>query len=155
MSLEKQKSRTGPKGPSKWTKARLDQLAEELEVWMRKPSNFWLGDFAVNVADCSRTYLADLAREKRSKRFSDTYKKAKSIQESKILKGGLTGKLNPTMAIFTLKNVAGWRDSRDLKIKEDDNDIPPTQIIIRGISKEKEQRIRDSHKQIPASETCP
>ena len=121
-------TKPGPKGPSRWTKAHLDQLADELETWMKRPSNYWLGDFAINVAGCSRTYLADLAREQRSRRFSDTYKKAKAMQEAKIVKGGLTGKLNPTMAIFTLKNVAGWRDSKDLKIKEDAKDTTPQPI---------------------------
>ena len=34
----------------------------------------------------------------------------KDIQEVKIVKAAFLGKINPTMAIFTLKNVAGWRD---------------------------------------------
>jgi hypothetical protein len=50
--------------------------------------------------------------------FSEALKKeiAEAVAMSKekfevmLIKGGLTGKLNKTVVIFALKNVAGWRD---------------------------------------------
>ena len=42
------------------------------------------------------------------KRFED-------IQQEKIILAAMTNKINNTMAIFTLKNVAGWRDVQEQK----------------------------------------
>lgn len=46
-----------------------------------------------------------------NKHMEAALKKMEYIQETKIVKGALAGKLNATFAIFTLKNVAGWRDA--------------------------------------------
>lgn len=46
--------------------------------------------------------------------FSLAYKKAKDIQEKKLVTGGLTGKFNPAVTIFVLKNVSGWRDKQEI-----------------------------------------
>lgn len=42
--------------------------------------------------------------------FSVALKKAKELQEQMLATNGLHGLYNPTFAIFTAKNVAGWRD---------------------------------------------
>jgi hypothetical protein len=47
--------------------------------------------------------------------FLDTIKKAKMRIEARIEEMGLLGKVNPTFAIFWLKNNAGWRDSQHIK----------------------------------------
>jgi hypothetical protein len=36
-----------------------------------------------------------------------------------LVMGGLSGKLNVSMCIFALKNVAGWRDSKEEKEPDD------------------------------------
>lgn len=42
--------------------------------------------------------------------FSDAYKRAKDFQENYIATNGMKGLVNPAFAIFTAKNVLGWRD---------------------------------------------
>ncbi len=44
--------------------------------------------------------------------FSDAYKKAKDLQENFMVINGNKGLLNPAFAIFTAKNVLGWRDKQ-------------------------------------------
>lgn len=49
-------------------------------------------------------------------RFSDTYKKAKDLQEANLVEGTMAGAYNSTFAIFTAKNVLGWRDKTEQEI---------------------------------------
>lgn len=48
--------------------------------------------------------------------FSDAYKRAKDYQEALLSEGTLAGAYNPTFAIFTAKNVLGWRDKTEQEI---------------------------------------
>ena len=50
--------------------------------------------------------------------FSEAFKIVKEIQESRLVKMGFMKKYHPQMALFALKNVAGWRDKQPDK---DDN----------------------------------
>lgn len=43
--------------------------------------------------------------------FSAAYKQGQAIQEYKIYAGASTGKLNPNISIFGLKNLHGWKDT--------------------------------------------
>lgn len=51
---------------------------------------------------------------KKSPLFSEALKRFKDIQSHKLIIGGLSGKLNSTFVIFTMKNVAGWRDRAEI-----------------------------------------
>lgn len=42
--------------------------------------------------------------------FSDAYSKAKDFQENYLLVNGLRGLINAPFAVFTAKNVLGWRE---------------------------------------------
>lgn len=44
--------------------------------------------------------------------FSDAYKRAKDFQENYLATNALKGLVNPAFAIFTAKNVLGWRDKQ-------------------------------------------
>lgn len=44
--------------------------------------------------------------------FSDAYKKAKDYQENWLAVNGNRGLLPPAFAIFTAKNILGWRDKQ-------------------------------------------
>ena len=44
--------------------------------------------------------------------FSYAYKKAKEFQENFLVVNGNKGLINPAFAIFTAKNVLGWRDKQ-------------------------------------------
>lgn len=103
-------AKRGPKGPSAHTDSYIEDLADKLEKWIEDPNNFWLGKFA-SENGLWKQRLNEFA-DKNTK-FSDSYKRAKQIQENKLFLLGLTGKGNVTMAIFALKNVSGWRDSKE------------------------------------------
>lgn len=47
--------------------------------------------------------------------FFDAYKRSKDHQERILSQGGLSGAFQGNFAIFTAKNVIGWRDQQDLK----------------------------------------
>lgn len=80
-----------------------------------------LAGFAASIS-VSRETLHDWATAKgadgslRNPQFSDAYKKAKDMQEQNLVKGALTGVYNSTFAIFTAKNVLGWRDKVEQEI---------------------------------------
>ena len=48
--------------------------------------------------------------------FSYAYKKAKEFQEANLVEGTMAGAYNSTFAIFTAKNVLGWRDKTEQEI---------------------------------------
>lgn len=75
--------------------------------------------FAVTIGVCRQT-LYDWATKTddegniRYPEFSDAYKKAQDYQEATLIENALQGKYNPTFAIFTAKNILGWRDRQEL-----------------------------------------
>ena len=89
----------------------IKDLADKLSIWLENPNNFWLGDFAA-ANGIHRQRFTDFAAK--SEYFAQTLSHAKQVQETRLVKLGLSKNANPAMAIFALKNVAGWRDSADL-----------------------------------------
>lgn len=79
-----------------------------------------LAGFAVKEG-VDRDTLADWATKKDADGnlvypdFSGAYKRAKAAQEHLLVQGGLTGSYQGAFAIFTAKNVLGWRDQKDLQ----------------------------------------
>lgn len=96
--------------PSEHTQDFIEDLADKLDEWIQDPNNFWLGKFASDNG-LWKQRLNEFAEK--NEKFSDAFKRAKQIQENKLFLLGLTGKGNVTMAIFALKNVSGWRDSKE------------------------------------------
>ncbi len=64
--------------------------------------------------------------------FSDALKRAKDLQEQMLVTNGLKGLYNPSFAIFTAKNILGWRD----RSKDDvqDKEIATFADLIRSIA---------------------
>lgn len=63
--------------------------------------------------------------------FSSAYKKAKDLQEANLIEGTIAGAYNSTFAIFTAKNVLGWRDKIEQEITGKDGAalaIPAIQV---------------------------
>lgn len=56
--------------------------------------------------------------KKNYEEFSEAYKIAKELQREFLVEIGLSGKTSASFVIFTMKNVCGWRDERDLKLKK-------------------------------------
>ena len=48
-------------------------------------------------------------------KFHQALKRFEDIQQKKIISAAMLNKINTTFAIFTLKNVAGWRDVQEIK----------------------------------------
>ena len=48
--------------------------------------------------------------------FSYAYKKAKEYQEANLVEGTLSGAYQQAFAIFTAKNVLGWRDKTEQEL---------------------------------------
>ncbi|CAB4152971.1 hypothetical protein UFOVP602_33 [uncultured Caudovirales phage] len=46
--------------------------------------------------------------------FSRAYKRAKDFQEAFLAEGGIAGAFETPFAIFTAKNVIGWKDRQDI-----------------------------------------
>lgn len=95
-----------------------------------------LARFAVNVG-VTRETLHDWATAKKPDgelkhpRFSYAYKKAKDFQEANLVEGTMAGAYNSTFAIFTAKNVLGWRDKIEQEITGKDGAalaIPAIQV---------------------------
>jgi hypothetical protein len=68
-----------------------------------------LAGFAIKIG-VNRDTLAEWA--KNFAEFSGAYKKAKDYQENWLAVNSLKGLLPPASAIFTQKNVIGWRDKQ-------------------------------------------
>ena len=102
---------TATKSTKKYTSEYLDQLADDLDAWIKRPDSLWLGTFAEEHR-FSRQRLPEFAAK--SPRFAEVYEVAKQHQENVLFKMGLSKKFTPAMVIFALKNVAGWRDSLDV-----------------------------------------
>lgn len=94
----------------KYTAEYVHKLGEELLAWLEVPANFWLGSFAVEKK-MARARLQEIAST--NEEFNQIYEIAKQTQENKIVLLAMEKKIDTTMAIFALKNVAGWRDKSE------------------------------------------
>jgi hypothetical protein len=100
-----------------------DWMVEAMLTYFTKEvGNFpTLAGFSASIG-VSRDTLHDWATAKdvsgnlRNPEFSYAYKRAKELQEENLVLGALTGKYNATFAIFTAKNVLGWRDKVEQEI---------------------------------------
>ena len=73
--------------------------------------------------DIERQYLYD------NQMFSTLLKKCIAKKEANLEKGALTGKLNPSMAIFSLKQI-GWKDKQADEMQQQ----PVINISLKGVS---------------------
>ena len=68
-----------------------------------------------------------------NKYFPTIKKEFEQLQSDVIMQGGMTGKYNPTMSIFGLKNWCGWSDTgKDVSARYNDNiteDDPLTKAL--------------------------
>jgi len=97
----------------KYTDEEIELIGEELLEWFGEANNIWMKDFAI-----SRMIGAARISEfsARNEYFAYLLGIAKEMQESKLVRLGLSKKFNPSMPIFALKNVAGWRDVQDMNL---------------------------------------
>lgn len=86
----------------------IQELVQKFEKYIDETAIPVIAEFAY-TNNIERTYLYDRAE------FSTLIKKCIDKKEYVLEVGGLTGRLNPTMAIFGLKQL-GWRDKQELAI---------------------------------------
>lgn len=85
-------------------------------VSRRLPQRFpWFEGFARKIG-VHRNTLKNWCAE--HPEFVEAYDTAKDLQREFIVDVALSGAAPPSFAIFTMKNVCGWRDERDLKLKK-------------------------------------
>lgn len=98
----------------KHTIENVNALADKLIDYSKHTTIPYLKKFAIENKVPVSSFTDDKAFN-----TNDVWRKAmefaKTTLEYNLMIGGLTGKLNCTMCIFALKNVAGWRDAYDLK----------------------------------------
>jgi len=70
-----------------------------------------LSSFAIKIG-VNRDTLN--AWDKKYKEFSAALKKAKDCQRRILITNGIKGLYNTAFAIFTAKNIIGWRDRQDI-----------------------------------------
>lgn len=102
--------------PRRYTTEDIERFADELIIWMKNESNFWLKDFCLE-RDIDPDFMSEWAKE--NKRFNGAYKLAKGIQESRIFKGAMLDNFNTGMSKFALMNCHGWADKQESKISGD------------------------------------
>ena len=85
-------------------------------VSRRLPQRFpWFEGFARKIG-VHRNTLKNWCAE--HPEFAEAYETAKDLQREFLVDIGLSGATSASFAIFTMKNVCGWRDERDLKLKK-------------------------------------
>ena len=103
--------------PKKYTTEYIEQLADELIVWIKADNNnFWVKDFCLEK-DIDPRLMTEWAKE--NERFSEAHSFAKAFQESRIFKGSMLNAFNSTMSKFALTNNHGWVDKAETKISGD------------------------------------
>lgn len=96
----------------KFTPERVAELTQALKNWVEAGGELWLGKFA-QLQGIHRNHLALLANE--HEEFCKAYELAKQAQENWLVTAGMKKEIDVSMAIFSLKNVAGWRDKLDIE----------------------------------------
>lgn len=92
--------------PPKRDEGEIEALGAEMVEWFADPNQLWLKDFCI----LKRFPSENLSRWAQSNEaFAQALKICKDIQESRLFHAGLKKDINPTMAVFALKNVAKWR----------------------------------------------
>lgn len=103
--------------PPKYTEAELQEIANDLEQYIEEQEDPTIVGFIATYTK----YPVNKAYMSEHEEFSNLNKRAIAKQEAFLLKGATTGKLNPAVSIFRLKQPQhGYTDKteRDISIKE-------------------------------------
>jgi hypothetical protein len=96
--------------PKKYTDKIITELAKRLEGYIDETDVPILKEFA-HMSHISSQRLYDF--EKVNEEFSEAIKRLRDKKEAQLEKLGLLNVLNPTMAIFSLKQM-GWKDRKEI-----------------------------------------
>ena len=88
-------------------------LLEKLQEYIKNTDMPIVSEFAYKYG-IPREYLYQMSKDEDE--LSYTIKSLINKKEYELERGGLTGKYNPSMAIFSLKQL-GWKDRQDIDLK--------------------------------------
>ncbi len=96
-------AKRGPKGPSKWTDAKIEKLAEKLTDWVQEDpeTHFILEEWCFQNG-IGEQRVSEFA--KKSKKFSEALALVKINQKKQLILGGLTSAFNPVITKLMLMN---------------------------------------------------
>ena len=90
----------------------INEEGKEIKTGKRRPNDLPLiQNFAKKIGVCVDT-LNEWTR--RHPEFSDSYKKARELQEAFWVTNSLYGGYSPAFTIFAGKNMFGWRDKQEV-----------------------------------------
>lgn len=132
MSKEDTQFKLGNKAAEKWTLEDAMKIGEDLISWMKAKNeygedngNIFYEDFLILENDYYEELISYLC--KKFDPFLKLIKKAKKIQELKLVKYGVADRLQAAMTIFVLKNNHGYKDKSEVEttIKTKLLELPP------------------------------
>jgi hypothetical protein len=101
--------------PTKWTEEKVLLLGQDLINWLKEDrDNVWFERFLYEEQDLYPQLISEMVHK--YPKFAELIKKAKKIQENKLVDGTLKHDLNPTMAIFVLKNHYQYTDKTQTEL---------------------------------------
>jgi len=104
----------GPKGPWKWTEEEALKVGYELLEWMEaSEDNLFFQEFLVTKKGLYRDLVADLSGY--YPEFARIVKKAKELQEFRLVRLAAKQKINPVFTIFLLKNHHNYEDKKTVE----------------------------------------
>ena len=111
----------GNKAAEKWTEEKLLKIAHDLLKWQEeKETNIFFKEFLLKH-DLYGDFLSNMQDKYNS--FNVLIKKARKVQEQKVVKWAMANKLNVTMAIFFLKNHHGYKDKSEVESKYTETEL--------------------------------
>ena len=100
--------------PAKYTDEFIENEAEELLLWMKRPDSIYFKQFSLE-----RGYHWNrcLLWAKKNEKFRDAHLLLKDWQESKFAIGGLTKIYDSSLTKFMMLNVCGMREEKNITVQ--------------------------------------
>ena len=103
--------------PLKYTEREMIKVGQDLIEWLNESEEHL---FVIEFLAKKGLYWEIIERwEKRSEEFCRLYKKAKFIQEMRLLKKGVKGGNSTAFTIFLLKNFYGYQDRQNIDMRQE------------------------------------
>ncbi len=134
-------AKQGNKYAQKWDKANVTGYLTNIEAEAKKDTCLWLGTALVDVGLYRDVWAYWKKIFKKDEDVFRTIKRIEQIFENKLFVGGLKNELNPTLAIFGLKNNHEWRDKHETDLTSAGKSIapPPSVNLSNATTEELEQ----------------
>lgn len=134
------KSKTGPKGPFTWTRDFIDDLVDKMEQYIEGTAIPILEEFTTqNKIWVQRLYEFE--------EFAEPIKRLKAKKIAGLERQGLTGNINPTMAIWGLKQlgqtdkqeISGTIENKITKMSKEEREAKKAELLNK-LNKENDRR---------------